>query len=392
MSEGQKDSTPLLNPGFVLITCIACLYFFNFHSFLLLPIRISDLGGTEKTVGFVMGIASLSTLFLTPYAGHITDKYGKKLFLLLGYALLVVSTFPLALLEKVDYLYYVIRIIHGCSFSLFFISAGALTVDLTSERKRAQALGIYGVFTIINYAVATYVGSFLMEGFGFDFFMFFLTFTAVLGFCLSFFISDKSKPAQKETIVGSNYLDCLRNRSAFVSAITLFICGGAFITTFNFISVFSLSIDIQNFQIYFLFYAVSVLGIRLFLGWVPDKYGKWRVATPFVFFLGLSVFLLSFVSGVELLIVCAVMFGCAHGFVYPSIYSIIIDSSPREARSKAFAISSVSFTGGGMVWSFVFGVVAEILGFRAMFASMGVFVFLGFLFFAKNRTSMESVL
>ena len=339
-----------------------------------------------------MGIASLSTLFLTPYAGYLIDKYGKKTFLLFGYILLVVSTFPLALLERVDYLYYVIRIVHGCSFSLFFVSAGALVVDLTSEEKRAQALGIYGVFTIINYAVAPYVGSFLTERFGFDFLMFFLTATAVLGFCLSLFISDRSGSAVKEEADGSGYLDCLRNRPAFISAVTLFVCGGAFMATFNFISVFSLSIDIKNFQIYFLFYAVSVLGIRLFLGWVPDKYGKWRVASPFVFLLGLSVFLLSLVEGVRLMAVCAVMFGCAHGFVYPSIYSIIIDSSPEESRSRAFAISSVSFTGGGMVWSFVFGVVAEVFGFRVMFASMGLLVFLGFLIFAKNRTSVESAL
>ena len=169
MSDAQKNPPPLLNRSFVLVTFLGCLYFFNFHSFLLLPIRISELGGTEKIVGFVMGIAGLSTLFLTPYAGHITDRYGKKLFVLLGFALLAASTFPLAFLDRVDYLYYVIRIVHGCSFSLFFVAAGALTVDVSSEQRRAQALGIYGVFTIINYAIAPYVGSILMDNFGFDF-------------------------------------------------------------------------------------------------------------------------------------------------------------------------------------------------------------------------------
>ena len=157
MSDAQKNPSSLLNRSFVLVTFLGCLYFFNFHSFLLLPIRIFDLGGTEKIVGFVMGIAGLSTLFLTPYAGQVADRYGKKLFVLLGFALLAASTFPLAFLDRVDYLYYIIRIVHGCSFSLFFVAAGALTVDVSSEERRAQALGIYGVFTIINYAIAPYV-------------------------------------------------------------------------------------------------------------------------------------------------------------------------------------------------------------------------------------------
>ena len=139
-----------------------------------------------------------------------------------------------------------------------------------------------------------------------------------------------------------------------MSSATLFICGAAFITTLNFISIFSLSINIENFYIYFLSYTVSVLAIRVFLGWVPDRYGKWRVASPFVFFLGLSVLMLSFVHEVKLLVLSGIIFGCAHGFVYPSIYSIIIESNPKEARAKAFAISSVSFTGGGMMGVFCF--------------------------------------
>ena len=174
-----------------------------------------------------MGIAGLSTLFLTPYAGHITDRYGKKLFVLLGFALLAVSTFPLAFLDRVDYLYYVIRIVHGCSFSLFFVAAGALTVDVSSEQRRAQALGIYGVFTIINYAIAPYVGSILIKNFGFDFFVFFLTVTALLGFLVSFMIREgKKAPTPKDG--GRSYADCLRDRATFVSSATLFICGAAF--------------------------------------------------------------------------------------------------------------------------------------------------------------------
>ena len=388
MSDAQKNPPPLLNRSFVLVTFLGCLYFFNFHSFLLLPLRIFDLGGTEKIVGFVMGIAGLSTLFLTPYAGQVTDRYGKKLFMLLGFALLAASTFPLAFLDRVDYLYYIIRIVHGCSFSLFFVAAGALTVDVSSEERRAQALGIYGVFTIINYAIAPYVGSILIKNFGFDFFIFFLTVTALLGLGASFMIGEEKKTAApKEN--GPSYVDCLRDRATFVSSATLFICGAAFITTFNFISIFSLSINIENFHVYFLSYTVSVLAIRVFLGWVPDRYGKWRVASPFVFFLGLSVLMLSFVHEVKLLVLCGIIFGCAHGFVYPSIYSIIIESNPKEARAKAFAISSVSFTGGGMMGSFVFGVVAELFGFRTMFVSIALMVFLGFLFFARSSVLKE---
>lgn len=388
MNRTRENSPPLLNRDFLLITLLGCLYFFNFHSFLLLPLRISDLGGSQKDVGFVMGIAGLSTLVLTPYVGHVTDRYGKKPFVLLGFALLAVSTFPLGFLGRVDYLYYVVRIVHGCSFSLFFVAAGALMVDISAEEKRAQALGIYGVFTIINYAIAPYIGSAIMENSGFDSFIFFLTATAALGFLLCFLIAEK-KGSARVSDQGRSYADCLRDRTTFVCAVTLFACGAAFVATFNFISLFSLSVGVESFHLYFLSYTLSVLAIRIFLGWIPDRYGKRRVSSPCVFLLGLSVFTLSFVDGPGLLVLCGAMFGCAHGFVYPSVYSMIIDSNPAGARARAFAISSVSFTGGGMIGSFVFGVVADAFGFGSMFVSMGLMVFAAFAFFSTSSVLRE---
>ena len=42
-----------------------------------------------------------------------------------------------------------------------------------------------------------------------------------------------------------------------------------------------------------------------------------------------------------------------------------------------------------MMGSFVFGVVAELFGFRTMFVSIALMVFLGFLFFARSPVLKE---
>ena len=388
MKGAKENPLPLLNGNFLLVTLLGCVYFFVFHSFLLLPLRISELGGTEKTVGFVMGVAGLSTLVLTPWAGRLTDRYGKKPFMLLGFLLLALSTFPFGFLGRVDYLYYVLRIVHGCSFSLFFVAAGALAVDVSAEEKRAQALGIYGVFTIINYAAAPYAGSLLMDRFGFDFLFFLLAAAAMAGAALCLFLGEEKK-GRAISAGGRGYLDCLRDGPTFVCSVTLFVCGAAFMTTFNFVSLFSLSAGVESFHLYFLSYTLSVLAVRLFLGWVPDRYGKRRVASPCVFALGLGVAGLVLVHDAWTLVLCAAVFGCAHGFVYPSVYSIIIDSNPDEARARAFALSSVSFTGGGMAGSFAFGVVADLFGFRTMFVAIALMVFAGFAFFSASPVLKE---
>ena len=388
LKNAGENPPPLLNGDFLLVTLLGCLYFFIFHSFLLLPIRISELGETEKTVGFVMGVAGLSTLVLTPWVGRLTDRYGKKPFMLLGFLLLALSTFPFGLLDRVGYPYYVLRVVHGCSFSLFFVAAGALAVDVSAEERRTQALGIYGVFTIINYAAAPYVGSLLMRDFGFDFLVFLLAAAALAGAGVCLFLGGEKRGPESPAAERS-YLECLRDGPTLVCAVTLFVCGAAFVTTFNFVSLFSLSAGVESFHLYFLSYTLSVLAVRLFLGWVPDRYGKRRVAAPCVLLLGLGVLGLSLVHDARALVVCAAVFGFAHGFVYPSVYSMIIDSNPAGARARAFALSSVSFTGGGMAGSFVFGVVADFFGFRTMFVAVALMVFAGFAFFSASPVLRE---
>ncbi len=82
------------------------------------------------------------------------------------------------------------------------------------------------------------------------------------------------------------------------------------------------------------------------------------------------------------LIVSGVLFGLGHGLFYPAIYALVIDLSSEADRGKAISICSVSFTFGGMLGVFIYGVIAENLGFEYMFKILGVASILGFLIFS----------
>lgn len=372
----------LLNKDFILITVLGFFFFFNFHSFLLLPPYLAKLGATEKTVGFVMGIAGISTLALTPSVGKLADRYGKKIFISSGLLLLAISTLPFAFLDEIGFEMYFLRIIHGAAFSLFFIAAGALTADISPVAKRAQAIGLYGVFTIINYAIAPFAGSLLIKNFSFKYYIMVLTTVGFTGFLISLSLpGHKGVTGKKINYNQWHYIDYLKNINTLIPATTLFVLGGGFIATLNFISIFSLSVEIESFYLFFVFYTLSVLFVRLFFGWVPDYYGKWLVSSPSVAVFGLSVLILAFTSQLMVLIFAAVLFGIGHGFAYPSIYTIIIESASDNSRARSFAISSLAFTSGGMTGSFLFGIIADYFGYKWMFISISFSILLMFLFF-----------
>jgi len=389
----SEEKKSLLNREFILVTLSGFIFFFNFHSFLLLPLYIKELGGRESDIGFIMGATGLSTIFTTPAVGVLVDRWGKKWFLALGGLVMSITTLPFAYMHTLNFLFPLLRIIHGAAFSLCFISAGTLTADATPASRRSQALGLFGVFTIVNYALAPSVGRRIVESYGFDAFFQVVFIFGFLSFLVALFIRESDERTERGS-ERNGILTTLFRKGVFVSAFTLMISGSGFIPTLTFIPVFAKEIKVESFDLFFITYTISALVVRILGGWIPDRFGKKRTALPSLLFFSLSIIGLGFASDVADFIKTGVVFGLSHGFIYPSIYALVIDLSPEVDRGKAFAICSVSFTLGGMLGSFIYGLVAEHFGFYAMYRVIGVVCLLGFLvfgLFGRDRDKLQPI-
>jgi len=380
VSNSENLERPLFNRDFVLITLSSFVFFFNFHSFILLPVRIEQLGGSESTIGFIMGMAAMATILTTPAVGIMIDRFGKKWFLAAGGILMSLTTLPFAYLDTLNYLFPLLRLLHGAALSLCFVSAGTLIADVSSASKRSQAIGIFGIFSIINFALAPSIGKVIVERFGFpEFFVFDFLF-GFLAFIVALFITEPR--IIEKGIISSTYFSVLFKKGILVAASALFIAGMGFVTVITFVPVFAGRISVEQYEIFFIAYTVSVISVRVFGGWIPDKYGKKRASIPAFFVYALSIIVLGLSTNWIELLISGILFGIGHGLFYPAIYALVIDLSSQIDRGKAISICSVSFTFGGMMGVFIYGVVAENWGFPLMFEIMGVVSAIGFLVFS----------
>jgi MFS family permease len=352
------------------------------HAFLLLPVWIKELGGTDSDIGFIMGATSFSTIFSTPLVGFLVDKYDKKILLLLGSILLVLTGISFVALNNLSSLFFLFRILQGIAFSLFFVSAGTLVTEVCPKENRTQALGIFGVFTIINYAIAPYIGRRIVEQYSFDYFFIFIS---VIGFLSLPFIFNISKPGanreEEESFKSSNVINIIKRPGIFIPAVTLMFAGSGFIPTLSFLPVFSLKLNIKEYEVFFVWYTMSVLFIRLLVGWLPDKIGKIKTVVPSLILFSFSILYLGFTDDKLDLIISGILFGFGHGFLYPTLYSIVIDNSNFNERGKVFSICSVAFTLGGMIGAFSYGLVAEVYDYFFMYKLIGTICLLGFFIF-----------
>ena len=391
----EKDGEfgkPLFNRDFILITVSSFIFFFNYHSFILLPLRIEELGGSESAIGFIMGAAAMATILTTPSVGILIDRLGKKWFLVSGGLLMSFTTLPFAYLDTLNFLFPLLRMLHGAALSLCFVSAGTLVADVSSPSRRSQAIGIFGMFSVMNFALAPFIGKKIIEAYGFDDF-FIIDF--IIGF-FSFIAALFIKEPERISSVGfksNSFWNALSSRGVFVAAFALMIAGTGFVSVITFIPVFARRIGVESFELFFITYTASILAVRIFGGWIPDKFGKKRSSIPALLIFSLSIIGLGFASDSWELILAGIFFGLGHGLFYPAIYALVIDLSSDADRGKAVSICSVGFTFGGMLGVFIYGVLAELRGFQLMFEVAGVVCLIGFLIFAlagketRNKSS-----
>src|SRR3989475_551514 len=71
---------------FARVTGANFCFFLTFASFFLLPLHVRALGGTERTIGLVMGTSGLAGLVSVLAVGALLDRFGRRIFLLAGLA------------------------------------------------------------------------------------------------------------------------------------------------------------------------------------------------------------------------------------------------------------------------------------------------------------------
>src|SRR5262249_40134475 len=132
--------------------------FLNFASFFLLPLHIRALGGSERTVGLVMGTGGLAGVVSVFVVGPLLDRFGRRIFLRGGMVAMTFAALGFLDVDRIGPAVYLLRTAQGLAFAASFNAASTLAVELAPAAERAAALGIFGVSTLVTHAIAPALG------------------------------------------------------------------------------------------------------------------------------------------------------------------------------------------------------------------------------------------
>jgi MFS family permease len=333
-----------------------------------------DLGGSDQTVGFVIGIFSFVALGSRFFSGPLADNRGRKIAFLTGLASCALAggayMLPLGIPGA-----YLGRTLQGFGEACLYTGAAAWAVELGGLERSSQALGyvstgIWGGISagpMVGYWLGTFERAALMQ-----------LVTAIIAFVLLTRIPESYRPQARN-----------KRRDWFpVSLIKPGLAIGFVNVHYPVITGFlilHLASHGNSGKAAFSAYAGLILVSRFFLGGLPDRINPRYTYLGGITLMALGLLVIASGPGPVVAVAGAALLGFGFSFPWASIASKVLKRTPAQEHGTAVGVLSAFYDLFVGVSSFAAGAVSSHFGYAAAFymgaASLIVAGVMGMLFF-----------
>ena len=349
--------------------------------FVLVPLLVRELGGSDLTIGMVLGAGTAASVATRPFVGMLLDGLGRRPVLLAAGTLNVLSWLPFVWLHSVGPWLYVWVTLHSVMWGALFASYFTYAADLTPPERRAEGIAVFGVFGLAPNGIAPMLGETIIATWGYPAFLLTASGFGVLSVALTFLVPARQPVLRAADAVPHAGLRSLAHAvrqpgMALVMAVTV-VLGVAINAAFFFVAPFTRDVGLERAGPFFAAYAGTSVVIRLFGRRALDVLGPHLVSYPAfaVFALGLGG--LALLPAPGLLILCGMACGAGHGTLFPVLNALAIRRAPAPLRGTVVSLHTGALDLGAVVGTPLCGLLAQWMGFRAMFQVMGLACLLG---------------
>ncbi|WP_350457240.1 MFS transporter [Lysinibacillus sp. OL1_EC] len=372
----------------------AIIFFSFFDLFTQLPVMSTyaeSLGASAFLTGLAVGMYSLSNTFGNIISGFLTDRKGPFIILIIGLLTTGLSlTFYNLVEEPIALL--IVRFIHGLVAGFIVPAAFTFLANATEQEKRGKGSAISGAFVGIAAIIGPAFSGILASRTSVPFvFNITASFMLLLGILACFIL--KANQVKKEKTKPSNYIPIsvffnnTGTLKAFLGAFFLMFSQGVIAYLLP-LKVHSLGFDSRlSGTLMSTFGIIAVLVFLLPTNRIFDKVNPLKTLSFGIGLMGISQLLISQANSSSLLYIAMACYGIGFGFLFPSVNSLLIDSTTADVRGKAYGYFYAFFSLGVVIGSSLLGWLS--LGTVSGFAFTGcvLLLFAGAILIPHKRPS-----
>lgn len=292
---------------------------------------ISQLGG-KNLKGLIISLFAFTALISRPFSGKLADFIGRKKVMYFGavVGLLVALSYPLA--GSVAFFLF-LRFTNGFSAGFLPTGATALVTDILPPNKRGSGMGIWGTFISAGIGAGQIFSKYIILGFGdTGLYLFSGLVSIVILILLAQLKETLPNPEKfkfshlrikKTEIIETNVIP-----ASIVMTCSAIASGIIFVVPFD----MAPALGIDNKGMFFGYYVISTILIRLVSSQLSDKIGRRKTLILGLSFMVVSMFILANTTTPLLFQIGAIVFGISTGISSPTLFAWTADLSPVHRR------------------------------------------------------------
>lgn len=343
---------------------LANLCFFLGNSFFILfPVYLKGMGASESYIGAVNNIDKVLVIAASVTIGALIHRWDRVLLLRMGYGLLI-AVYALYLgIASLSWFVPAVRVLHGMGFSLAMILGTTVIFEIVPGDRAAEAIGLYGITGALTNAVSPAIGEFLLgNGVPFKWLFVIAAALAAVSLALAFAMPRKTVMRDNGDDMARGILALYRDPDYRAYSLVAFVFGGGFGVLLTFLPNFVLTKPGLSYSFFFVVYIAVLVVVRFTFIRVVQA---WDRAPIVVFMLGAAACMnacFNLPMGMPLLAGTGLLYGLAHGFLYPVLNAHLVGIVQPGDRGKSNALFTATFNGGMMLFAFAMGFLIDATG------------------------------
>lgn len=352
----------------------------------LLPIYARDMGASGLYIGLIFGSFSLSRTFFLPYFGRLSDKKGRKPFIVIGLFTYALISFAFILSHSVESLI-VLRFIQGITSALILPVTQAYVGDITPKGREGFTMGVFNMSIFLGLSIGPLIGGWVYDRFNLQATFVSMGFLALIGFLSSLLLlpptrSEQSLSRKNGLISWAQLLKDKELIGLCLFRFTYLACIGiilGFLPVYA-DSAFSLSSTSIGILVMLGIFVSGLMQIPM--GFLADRVNRNLMIITGGLITGIAIFLFEWAGGFWDLFFDNILFGLGGGISMPAIMALaLIKGNNTKAMGSVMALMTMAHSMGMFAGSILAGLVMDIFQLRQAFFLGSLIMGFGVCFF-----------
>lgn len=338
----------------------------------LLPVYAHDLGARGLSIGLIFGAFAISRTFFLPYFGALSDRKGRKPFIIIGLFAYAIISMVFIMAANVSGLIF-IRFLQGIASAMIMPVIQAYVAEITPPGREGFTMGMFNTSVFLGLSIGPLVGGVINDSFSLDAAFMSMGLLALLGFVFSYYFlpptrSEKTVLREDEPVPWRNILTDRHISGLFLFRLAYTACIGI---VWGFLPVFAATeFDLSSAPIGILvMLGVFISGaINMPMGYLADRINRRAMVVVGGGVVCLAMLTMYRAGGFWGLVWASVIFGVGGGIAMPAHMALgVVKGNDAEAMGSVMSLLTMGHSLGMLLGSVLAGVLMDLVDLRFAF-------------------------